>query len=154
MSTRHARTSNSPATAASDTAASNMLADASRHQMAFAANTAAILFRSSEEIRYIQQQAAQQASERYETLTQKLRGNCTPAELLTLQVDLLNFDIHGSAKYWQAITAAILKTEAELMACVTHIADSRSGEALKPALDAWKSTLTNAVNGQGSATAH
>jgi len=131
-----------------------MLADASRHQMAFAANTAAILFRGSEEIRYIQQQAAQQATERHATLARKLSENCTPAELLSLQADLLNFDLQGSAKYWQAIAAAMLKTEVELMACVTHIADTSPGETFKPALEAWKTTLINAVNGQGIATAH
>ena len=154
MSTRNARTSASPETATPDTAVPNMLADASRQQMALAANTAAILFRGSEEIRYIQQQAAQQATERHEAVAQKLRNDCTPAEMLALQADLLNFDLQGSAKYWQAIAAAMLKTEVELMACATHIADTRSGEALKPALEAWKATLASAVNGQGSATAH
>jgi hypothetical protein len=131
-----------------------MLADAGRQQMALAASTAAILFRGSEEIRYIQQQAAQQATERHETLAQKLRGNCTPAELLAMQADLLNFDLQGSAKYWQAIAAAMLKTEVELMACVTHVADTRPGEALKPALEAWKAALATAVDGPLKASVH
>lgn len=122
--------------------------------MALAANTAAILFRGSEEIRYIQQQAAQQATERHEKIAQKLRENCTPAELLSLQADLLNFDVQGSAKYWQAIASAMLKTEVELMASAAHLVDTRSGESLKPALDAWKTTLVNVVNGQAGATAH
>lgn len=154
MSTRKAPTAASPETAAPNTAVHDMLADAGRRQMAFATSTAAILFRGSEEIRYIQQQAAQQATERHETVAQKLRENCTPADLLAMQADLLNFDFQGSAKYWQAIASAMLKTEMELMACATHIAGSRPGEALKPALEAWKATLTNAVNGAGTSIAH
>ncbi|CAN7282999.1 phasin family protein [Polaromonas sp. LjRoot131] len=154
MSTRNARKSASPEAATSDIAVPTLLADAGRQQMAFATNTAAILFRGSEEIRYIQQQAAQQATERHETVAQKLRDNCTPTELMAMQADLLNFDLQGSAKYWQAIAAAMLKTEMELMACVTHVADSRPGEALKPALEAWKATLANAVNGTLKAAAH
>ncbi|WP_411881883.1 phasin family protein [Polaromonas sp. YR568] len=154
MSTRKAPAAASSEAAAPNTAVPDMLADAGRQQMAFAANTAAILFRGSEEIRYIQQQAAQQATERHETVAQKLRENCTPAELLAMQADLLNFDFQGSAKYWQAIATAMLKTEMELMACATHIADSHPGEALKPALEAWKATLANAVNGPLKASVH
>lgn len=154
MSTRKTPTPASPEAVAPDTAAHNMLAEAGRKQMAFATNTAAILFRGSEEIRYIQQQAAQQATERHETVARKLRENCTPGELLAMQADLLNFDFQGSAKYWQAIASAMLKTEMELMACATHIADSRPGEALTPAIEAWKATLDNAVNGAGTGIAH
>lgn len=154
MSNRNAQTSASPEAAPPDPVVPNILADAGRQQMAFAAGTAAILFRGSEEIRYIQQQAAQQATERHETVARKLRDNCTPAELMAMQADLLNFDLQGASKYWQAIAAAMLKTEVELMACATHIADSHPGEALKPALEAWKATLTNAVNGPLKAAAH
>lgn len=154
MSTRNSRAPASPEVTRPDTTAQNMLVDAGRQQMALLANTAAILFRGSEEIRYIQQQTAQQATERHETVAQKLRENCTPAELLAMQADLLNFDLQGSAKYWQAIAAAMLKTEVELMACATYLADARPGESLKPALEAWKATLTNAVNGPLKASVH
>ncbi len=155
MSTRNSRSSASPETAAPQAAAQKMLADASRQQMALITSTAAILFRGSDEIRHIQQQAAQQATERHETVAQKLRDNCTPSELMAMQANLLNFDVQGSVKYWQAIAEAMLRTEVELMACATHIADSPSGEGLKPALEAWKTALANIVNSAGAqAKAH
>jgi hypothetical protein len=110
--------------------------------------------RGSEEIRHIQQQAAHQASEHHETVAKKLHENCTLAELQAMQADLLNRNLQGSAKYWQDIAAAMLRTEVELMTCATHLAQTPSGEGLKPALEAWQTTLATAVTAPLKALAH
>lgn len=145
-------TTKKPTSASSQRAPSNgaaapqdMLADAGRQQMAVAADAAAVLFRGSEEIRGIQQQAANHARERHELAARKLHGNCSPADVLSVQAELVTFDMQGAAAYWQQVASVLMRTQVDMLACTTHLMDGQAGNGFKPALDAWQATLDNAA---------
>jgi Phasin protein len=134
--------------AGAEAAPLNLLTDLSRQQLALATESACALFRGSEAMRQIQQQAAHQALERHQDAMQKLSGPCEPADLLAVQSDLMKFDVDGATQYWQQLASAALKTQGELMACAGHMISTQpNAGGLKPMLDAWQATLASA---QGS----
>lgn len=81
----------------SELASWSLLPDFSRQQLAMVTEIACTLFRSSEAMRKIQQEAAHHASLRHEAAMQKLRANCTPVELVAIQTDLLRLTWKGPA---------------------------------------------------------
>lgn len=121
--------------------AGGLLPDISRQQLAMATEMACTLFRSSEAMRKIQQQAAHHASQRHEAAMQKLHGNCTPADLLAIQSDLLRFDLEKASQYWQQLTALALQTQLDLMTSASHMHDSETDNSLKSTLNAFQVTL-------------
>lgn len=114
------------------------LADLSRQQLSFATESASAIFRSSEAIRKVQQQAAHQASEHYAAAAQKLRGASQPADLLAVQSELLRFDLQESSQYWQQLMTAALQAQTEMMTTASHILGSDSGSGVKSALEAMQ----------------
>jgi len=114
----------------------NLLADLGRQQLALATESACAMFRGSEAMRKIQQQAAQQASEHHQAVAQKLRGPCEPTDLLAIQSDLLRFNLQGAALYWQQLGVATLKTQVEMMSCASQMRATESASEPKPALEA------------------
>ncbi len=135
----------SPASAsqASDNTQASLgpIADFSREQLAVFTEIASTLFRSSETMRKIQQQAAHQASLRHEAVTKKLRANCTPADLLGIQSELLRFDTAGASQYWQQLAAAAQQAQVEIMTCTSHMPNCQIGNNLQSTLDAFQATL-------------
>lgn len=123
-----------------------LLADFSREQFAVFTEVASTLFRNSETMRKIQQQAAHHASLRHEAATKKLRANCTPADLLGIQSELLRFDTAGASQYWRQLAAVAQQTQVEIMTCTSHIPNCQAGSSLQSTLNAFQATLP-LVNG-------
>jgi hypothetical protein len=119
----------------------SFLADLSRQQMSFATEGACALFRSSEAIRLVQQQAAHQASEQYAAAAQKLRGATQPAELLAVQAELLRFDLEEANRYWQKLMTAALQAQTEMMGTASHMLDGEAGGGVKSALQAMQTAI-------------
>jgi hypothetical protein len=119
----------------------SFLADLSRQQMSFATEGACALFRSSEAIRQVQQQAAHHASEQYAAAAQKLRGATQPAELLAVQAELLRFDLEEANRYWQKLMTAALQAQTEMMGTASHMLDNEAGGGVKSALQAMQSAI-------------
>lgn len=126
-----------------DQAPLNLLADLGRQQLALATESACALFRGSEAMRKIQQQAAHQASLHHEAAAQKLREPCEPADLLAIQSDLLRQDLREATQYWQQLAASALKTQVEMMGHASHLFDAGSGTGLKPVLDILQTALVS-----------
>ncbi|MDI1272866.1 phasin family protein [Polaromonas sp.] len=136
MSARTSRAAASPASNRSSPDPKDFLADLGRQQLAVATDAACAMFRGSEAMRVIQQQAAHEASLRHQAAAQKLHGGCTPADLLAIQSDLLRFDLQGASQYWQQITTAALQSQIEMMASASHLlTDEQNG--------GWKSVMAN-----------
>jgi uncharacterized protein YfaS (alpha-2-macroglobulin family) len=119
----------------------SFLADLSRQQMSFATESACALFRSSEAIRQVQQQAAHHASEQYAAAAQKLRSATQPAELLAVQAELLRFDLEEANRYWQQLMNAGLQAQTEMMGTASHMIDSEAGGGVKSALQAMQAAI-------------
>ncbi len=125
----------------------NFLADLSRQQLSFATESASALFRSSEAIRKVQQQAAHQAAEHYADAAQKLRAASQPADLLAVQSDLLRFDLQESSQYWQQFITAALQAQTEMMSTASHMFNSEAGGGVKSALEAMQAAIPPMASG-------
>lgn len=119
----------------------SFLADLSRQQMSFITEGACALFRSSEAIRQVQQQAAHHASEQYAAATQKLRGATQPAEMLAVQSELMRFDLEEANRYWQKLMTAAFQAQTEMMGTASHMLDNEAGSSVKSALQAMQSAI-------------
>lgn len=124
----------------------SVLPELSRQQFAMVTELACALCRSSEAMHKIQQQTARHAALRHEAAMRKLRVNCTLADLLDIQADLLRFDIEKAGQYWQQLAAVALQTPLEIMTSACHLQDSPAGNSLKSTLHAFGATLP-LVNG-------
>lgn len=144
MSAKTSRPASSRETAGHGMALPDFLADLGRQQLAIATDAACAMFRGSEAVRRIQQQAAQQASLRHEAAAQKLHGTCEPADLFAIQSDLLRFDLQEATHYWQQLAAAALQSQIEMMASASHLLDGQRGGGLKPVLDAIQAAIPTA----------
>ncbi len=123
-----------------------LLTELGCQQLAVFTEIASTFFRSSESIRKIQQQAAHHASLRHEAATKKLRSDCTPADLLGIQAELLRFDTAEASQYWQQLAATAQQAQAEMMTCTSHMPNSQLGNNLQSTLNAFQATLP-LVNG-------
>lgn len=123
-----------------------LFADLGRQQLAVFTEIASTLFRSSETMRKIQQQAAHHASLRHEAATKKLRADCSPADLLGIQAELLRFDTAEASQYWQQLAATAQQAQVEIMTCTSHLPNNQLGNNLQSTLNAFQATLP-LVNG-------
>ena len=127
----------------------NLMANLGQQQLALMVQSACAMFRGSQAIREIQKEAAHQAEARHEEAAQKLRGPCKPADLASIQSDLLRLDIQEATQYWQHLGAAMLKTQVEMMGSVNQVlsngADSQG--AYRPLIDVWQSMTGRSFNG-------
>ncbi len=153
MSTRNTRAAEPPNRQFPIYPDQTALNEALKHQMACATRASAILFHGSEMIRQVQQQTAHDASAQHEMVANHLSQDCTPSQVSALQSQLINFDIQSAANYWQAISSALMKTQAELMACVSQTMGAHSHESANPTLEAWTNAMKNFVEGSGSTAA-
>ncbi|WP_421955297.1 phasin family protein [Polaromonas sp.] len=143
--TSHAAPSTEAMTARS--APWNLLADLGRQQLILATESACAVFRGSEAMRKIQQQAAHHASVHHEAVAQKLRSQSEPSDWLAIQSELMRFDLQGATQYWQQLAAAMIKTQVDMATCGTHLLHTAPENGLKPALEAWQAILHNSLNG-------
>ena len=127
----------------------NYLADLPRKQLALMTQSASALFRGSEAMRKIQQQAAHRAALHQDEVTERLHAPCDFSELLAIQGELLRFNLQEAAQYWQQLTDAALKVQADV---VSRVAEDAQAE---PTLDSLQRAFQASLSaGTGSTAAH
>lgn len=150
MSTKASRAASSNEAAFAGSAPWNMLGDFGSQQLILATEIACAVFRGSEAMRKIQQQAAHDASMQQETVAQKLRNQSGPSDLLAIQADLMRFSLEGVTQYWQQLAAALVKMHGEMADCTSQVLQTAPERSLKPAIEAWQSVLLNSLNGSAN----
>jgi hypothetical protein len=144
-----AKTSRSSGTDTTDTTSLTplgLLADLPRQQMALMTQSASALLRASESVRKVQQQTAHRASAQNEEIAARLRAPCDFNELLTIQSELLRFNIQEATQYWQQIVTAALKAQADLVGTAGQALDP-GGE---PTLDSLQRVFEASLNGSAA----
>jgi hypothetical protein len=102
---------------------SNLL-DLPRQQSAAAAHAARAIFSGFEAIRKIQEKAAHRALKHYTDAAGRLQGRCAPADVLSVQMELAQFDVGAAMAYWQQIADAVLQAQAGVAACACELVES------------------------------
>lgn len=147
--TSKTRSTTSPETGNAMLAPMNYLADLPRKQLALMTQSASALFRGSEAMRKIQQQTAHRAAAHQDEVRERLRSPCDLAELLSIQGELMRFNLQEAAQYWQQLTDAALKVQADL---VSRVAEDAQGE---PTLDSLQRAFQASLSaGAGATAAH
>jgi hypothetical protein len=145
-----AKTSRSSSSTESSDAASftslGLLADLPRQQMALMTQSATALLRASESVRKVQQQTAHRATAQHQEIAERLRAPCDFNELLTIQSELLRFNIQEATQYWQQIVTAALKAQADLVGTAGQALDP-GGE---PTLDSLQRVFEASLNGSAA----
>lgn len=125
----------------------NIFADLPRRQLALMAQSASALFRGSQELRRIQQEAAERASEHYEEAVDRLRdGDYT--EVMSVQAEMVRFNIQEAMQYWQECSTASLKMQAEMVSSAREVVIEGGGE---PTLDSLQRVFAATLNGSATA---
>lgn len=120
----------------------NLPSEFSRQQLAVATESASAIYRGSEALRKIQQQTAHEASVRHAQAAQKLLAPCQPADLLSIQSELLRADMQSAGHYWQQLAAATMQAQREMMASMSHLLDRESsGANIKSAMEAFLAAI-------------
>jgi hypothetical protein len=127
-----------------------LMADLPRRQLALLTQAASAMFRGSEAMRNIQQQAAQRASEHHEEAAERLRSDCDLAELMSIQADLVRFNMQEAMQYWQQLAGAGMRMQAEI-ASSTQEAMLNGGA--EPTLDTLQRAFEATLNGTPAGTA-
>jgi hypothetical protein len=150
MTAKNPRTSSAGDTGNAVPAPLNLLADLPRKQLALATQSASAMFRGSEAVQKIQQQAAHRASLHHEEVTERLRAPCDFNDLLAIQADLLRFNLQEAAQYWQQLTSAALKIQADMVSTTGEVLDVSGAD---PTLDSLQRAFAASLNGGAAATA-
>ena len=131
----------------------NLLAELPRRQLAMLSQSASALYRSSEAVRQIQQQAAQRASQRHQEAAEKLRDSRDFSDVMAIQAELLRLNMQESAQYWQQLTTALFKLQSEMMSGAGQPPDEAGTE---PTLDGLQRAFAATLNGDSTtpATSH
>jgi hypothetical protein len=149
MSTRSPRTGSARSTSATPSHPLTAWADLPRRQLALTTHSATAVFRGSQELRRIQQEAAERATQHYEETAEKLREPCDFSDLVAMQADLLRFNLQEAAHVWNELANAAFKWQADVV--------SSAGEAViegasEPTLESLQRAFEATLNGAGSAT--
>lgn len=151
------RSSRQASASASDSAAQvlaplNMLSDATRQQLSLMTEAACAVLGGSEALGKIQQQAVHQASIRHQAAAEALRGEVEPADVLSLQSDLLRQDIQEAAQYWAQLASAAMKTQLDMIGRMTDMFNTGPQGGFTTAIDAWRTAVAASTNGAVAAT--
>ena len=152
MTAKTSRGATSETATAASFAPLAVFSDLPRQQMALMTQSASAMLRASESVRKVQQQAAHRASLQHQEMAERLRAPCDFSELMAIQAELLRFNLQEAAQYWQQITTAALKAQADLV--------GSAGQALaaegEPTLDTLQRVFEASLNGTaaGSGAAH
>lgn len=129
--------------------AMNLVTDLPRRQLAMLSQSASTLYRGSESLRQIQQEAAQRASQQHQQAAAKLRDSRDFGEVMAIQAELLRFNLQESAQCWQRLATAVLTLQSEMI--------SGAGQVLEPAneptLDALQRAFAATLNGSATEAA-
>jgi hypothetical protein len=127
----------------------NILADLPRKQLELMTRSATAVYRGSEAMRKIQQQAAHRASAHHEEAAEKLRGHCDLSEVFAIQADLLRFNLQEAASYWRQLASTALKVQVEMVGSAGEVLDTGS----EPSLEALQQAFAASLRGSADATA-
>jgi hypothetical protein len=125
----------SPAAAAAPWNAA-AFAGAGSHQVACTTDCWAAMFRGFEEMRTVQERAAQAAAERHTAAASQLAHASGPGDLLAVQADLLRFDVEGAIRYWQQLWASGFEMQNRVWGSLGRMVDSAPLLEAASALDA------------------
>jgi len=128
----------------------NVLTELPRRQLALVAQSASALLRGSQELRQIQQEIEQRATEHYEEVIDRLHGECDYNDLMAVQTELLRFNMQEGMQYWQQLATAGMKMQAEMASSARDVA-LEGGAA--PTLDSLQRVFAATLNGAGAAAA-
>ena len=148
MTAKTSRSTTGETIASASLAPLGVLSDLPRQQMALMTQSASALLRASESVRKVQQQAAHRASAQHQEVAERLREPCDFNELMAIQTELLRFNLQEAAQYWQQITTAAMKAQADLVGSAGQVLDA-GGE---PTLDSLQKAFEASLNGAGAAT--
>jgi hypothetical protein len=126
----------------------NLFTELPRRQLALMAQSASAMYRCSEDLRRLQQEAADRATEHYEEAVDRLRGDCDYSELMSVQAEMLRFNFQEAAQYWQQLAAAGMKMQAEMVSSTREVALEGGAE---PTLDSLQRFFAATLNGSGTA---
>jgi hypothetical protein len=148
---------NSRSTSADDAQAAawmpmNVLTDLPRRQLELMARCATAVFRGSEAMQKVQQQAAHRASLHHEEAAQKLHGPSDLGEVWAVQLDLLRFNMQEAAQYWQQLASTALKVQVEMVGSAGEALDTGA----EPSLEALQRAFAASLDGGAAkaATTH
>lgn len=147
MSTRNPRSGSDDQATGDALAPLNMLADLPRRQMALMTQSASAMLRGSDSLRKIQQAAAQRALAQQEQVAERLRAPVDFNELLTIQAELLRFNLQEAAQYWQQLTTTALKVQAEMISNAGAGVDTGA----EPTLDSLQRAFEASLNDTAAA---
>jgi len=128
----------------------NLMTDLPRRQLALMAQSMNALLRGSQELRQIQQEVSERATEHYEEALDRLRGECDYNDLMTLQAELLRFNMQEATQYWQQLATAGMKMQADMVSSARDVALEGGGA---PTLDSLQRVFAATLNGAGAAAA-
>jgi Phasin protein len=136
-----------PERAATPSSPWDFFSDFNRQQLAVATQGACAVFRGSQAMRHIQEQAAHQALMQHERAAQKLSNSQERADLMAIQSELMRFDMSSAAQYWQQLCQAALKTQAEMLVCVTQMWGAPQDNGFKTWMSQWQAAVAASLNG-------
>ena len=119
----------------------NMISGVTRQQLSLMAEAACAVLGSSEALGKIQQHAVHQASIRHQAAAAALRGEVEPAEVLSLESELLRQDMQETAQYWAQLTSATIKSQLDMMGRMADALNTGSQGGFSSAMDAWRSAV-------------
>jgi hypothetical protein len=131
----------------------NAWTDLPRRQLALMTHSATAIFRGAQELRRIQQEAAQRATLQTEEAAERLREPLDLTEVMALQNELVRFNLQETAHFWAQVANAALKWQADMV--------SSAGEAViegasEPTLESLQRAFEQSLNGgvNAAATTH
>jgi hypothetical protein len=124
-----------------------------RRQLALMSQSAAAVYRGSQAVRQVQQEAAQRALAHQQEITQRLLEPLNPADLLQLQTDLLRFQFQEGVQYWQQLAATAMKTQQDMVRGVAEVMDVGAEPSLDVLQRVFEASLDQ-TTAAASATAH
>lgn len=146
-----AKNSRAPSQGASNPAtAMNLLSELPRRQLALMSQSAVALYRCSQAVRQVQQEAAGRALAHQQALTQRLLEPMNATDLMQLQQDLLRFNFQEGVQYWQQLAAAAVKTQQDLVSGAAEVMDTGA----EPSLDALQRVFEASLDQTTASAAH
>jgi hypothetical protein len=127
-----------------------IFSDVARQQLALSNDAACALFRGSEAVRKLQQQAAHMALARHETAATRLREVHAPGDVMSIQSDLVRFDMEGAMQYWQQLIATVVQAQADMVSCARQAFVSSSQDGAQSAWQTWQSMVTSASRAESA----
>ena len=129
----------------------NWLADLPRRQLTFALRSASTVFRGSEAIRGIQQQAAHRALSQHEAALERLRASRDVGEMMAVQTELIRFNLHEATQYWQQLASTAFKAQVDLVGSTSEVLPAAAEPTLEALQQAFAASLDNMENAAGPA---